>query len=165
MARYFLQDLVFVREHREDKASKAVNIARRLVAEAEQLVQQGKKELEDYKVWRVEEEARMIQKIMRQKVKLGDITDLRLEISAMREKEFDYMDQLRKAEAELDKAKENLEQARLAHKKATQELEKLLEHRELWRQEEYFEQERLADLESEDFRLKESLDEAMTMED
>lgn len=165
MARYFLQDLVFVREHREDKASKAVSIARRLVAKAEQLVAQRKKELEDYKVWRVEEEARMIQKIMRQKVKLGDITDLRLEITAMREKEFDYMDQLRKAEGELDLAKENLEKARLAHKKATQELEKLLEHRELWRREEYFEQERLADLESEDFHLKESLDEAMTTED
>ena len=161
MARYFLQDLVFVREHREDKASKAVNAARRLVLEAEQVVQQRKKELEDYKVWRVQEEARLIEKIMRQKVKLGDITDLRLEIIGMREKEFEYIDQLRKAEGELDKAKENLEQARLAHKKATQELEKLIEHRELWRREEYFEQERMMDLESEDFRLMPALDESM----
>jgi len=164
MARYFLQDLVFVREHREDKASKAVNAARRVVAEAEQLVQQRKKELEEYKVWRVQEEARLIEKIMRQKVKLGDITDLRLEIIGMREKEFDFMDQLRKAEAELDQAKENLEKARLAHKTATQELEKLIEHRELWKQEEYFEQERMADLESEDFHLQSSLGESMAMD-
>jgi type III secretion protein O len=164
MARYFLQDMVFVREHREDKASKAVTLARRLVAEAEQRVAERKKELEDYKVWRVQEEERMIQKIMRQKVKLGDITDLRLEITAMREKEFDFMDRLRKAEGELDQAREDLEKARLAHKKATQDLEKLLEHRELWRQDEYFEMERMADLEAEDFHLQAGLDEAMAME-
>ncbi|HSJ01072.1 MAG: type III secretion protein [Verrucomicrobium sp.] len=151
MARYLLQDLIFVREHREDKASKAVTMARRVVVEAEQLVARREKELEDYKVWRQEEEIRKLDSIMLKPVKLGDITDMRLEIAGMREKELDFIDLLRKAEGDLDKAREALEVARKAHIKATQELEKLVEHRELWRQEQSLEEERLADLELEDF--------------
>lgn len=151
MSRYPLQDLIFVREHREDKASKAVTLARRSVLEAEQNVAEKLKALEDYAKWRVAEEERLIQSIMRKPVKLGDITDMRLEISHMRERELDYMDQLRKAEGELDRAKEELVQAQQAYKKATQELEKLVEHREIWKQELNLELERLADLELEDF--------------
>jgi len=151
MSRYPLHDMVFVREHREDKASKAVTAARRVVAEAEQSVKDKQKTLEEYSRWRVAEEERLIMSIMRKPVKLGDITDTRLEISALRERELDYIDQLRKAEGELDRAREDLEKARLAHKKATQDLEKLTEHRELWRHEQALEAERLADLELEDF--------------
>lgn len=151
MSRYPLQDLIFVREHREDKASKAVTAARRVVMEAEQLVAQRQQELEDYKVWRVAEENRLMDSIMLKPVKLGDITDLRLEIAGMREKELDYIDRLRKAEADLDRAKEQLEEARKAHIRATQELEKLVEHRQIWKREQALEEERLADLEMEDY--------------
>lgn len=149
--RYPLQDLVFVREHREEKTSKAVTLARRKVLEAEQFLAARQKELEDYSKWRVAEEERLIQSIMRKPVKLGDITDMRLEISAMRERELDYIDQVRKAEGDLDRAKEELEQAKEAYKKATQELQKLVEHRVVWQQEQNLELERLADLEMEDF--------------
>jgi hypothetical protein len=151
MAAYLLQDLVFVREHREEKAGKAVSMARRVVVEAEQLVARREKELEDFKVWRAAEETRLMDSIMLKPVKLGDISDMRLEIAGMREKELDYMDLLRKAEGDLDKAREALEAARRAHIKATQELEKLVEHRQLWQREQALEEERQADLELEDF--------------
>jgi type III secretion protein O len=151
MARYFLQDLIFVREHREDKASKAVTLARRVVLEAEQNLAEKQKTLADFSKWRVAEEERLIQSIMRKPVKLGDITDMRLEISAMRERELDYADQVHKAEGELDRARAALEEAKAAYRKATQELEKLVEHRTLWQHEENLELERLADLEMEDF--------------
>ncbi len=151
MVRYPLHDMVFVREHREDKASKALTAARRVVAEAEKSVREKQQTLDDFSRWRTAEEERLIMSIMRRPVKLGDITDLRLEISALRERELGFIDQLRKAEGELDRARDELEKARLAHKKATQDLEKLTEHRELWRQEQNLEAERLADLELEDF--------------
>lgn len=152
MSRYLLQDLIFVREHREDKASKAVTLARRAVQEAEQLVTERKKELADYHAWRLREEERLIQSIMRKPVKLGDITDMKLEIAQLREQEMALQDQLHKAEGELDRAREALEQARAAHRKATQDLEKLVEHRALWKREQELEIERLADLEMEDFQ-------------
>lgn len=151
MTRYPLSDMVFVREHREDKASKAVNAARRVVAQAERLVQEKQRTLEEYSVWRVAEEERLILSIMNKPVKLGDITDLKLEIASMRERELALKDEVHKAEGELDRAREELEKARLTHKKATQDLEKLIEHREAWRHEQNLEAERLADLELEDF--------------
>jgi hypothetical protein len=151
MARYPLQDMVFVREHREDKASKAVTSARRVVLEAEKHLAAKQKELEEYSKWRVVEEERLIQSIMHRPVKLGDITDIRLEISSIRERELDFIDQVRKAEGELDRAQEELEKAKQAFKQATQDLEKLLEHRVTWQDEQNLEAERLADLELEDF--------------
>lgn len=151
MARYPLQDMVFVREHREDKASKAVTAARRAVLEAEQLLIARQRELDDYSKWRVIEEERLIQSIMRRPVRLGDITDIRLEISSIRERELDFIDQVRKAEGELDRAKDDLDRAKLIFKQATQDLEKLIEHRVSWQQEQNLEAERLADLELEDF--------------
>ena len=151
MSRYPLQDMVFVREHRQDKASKALNAARRVVLEAEQNLSEKERAQEEYSQFRVAEEERMMQSIMRRPVKLGDITDIRLEIATMRERELDFIDQVRKAEGELDRAREDLENARLAYKKATQDTEKLVEHRVSWQHEQDLEAERLADLELEDF--------------
>lgn len=151
MPRYPLHDMVFVREHREDKASKAVTKARRAVSEAEENLAAKKKAQEEFTVWRIAEEERLIQSIMRKPVKLGDITDMRLEISSMRERELDYIDQVHKAAGELDRANEALEEARKIYRQATQDLEKLIEHRLAWQHEQNLEAERLADLELEDF--------------
>lgn len=161
MTRYPLQDMIFVREHRQDKASKALSAAMRVVREAEQNLAEKRKALEEYARWRAAEEERLIQSIMRKPVKLGDITDIRTEIVAMRERELDHVDQVRKAEGELDQAKKELELAKQAYRKATQDTEKLLEHRVTWLQEQALEQERLADLELEDFpgpRVEQDID-------
>ncbi len=151
METYLLQDLVRVREFREDRAGKAVIKARSVAEEARLDLRKKEKELTAYRKWRVEEEDRLIRSIMLKKVKLGEITDLRLDIAALREGELDHLDAVKKAEGDLDKALEDLEQARLAHIRATQELEKLLEHREAWRDEMKLESERVEDLEMEEF--------------
>lgn len=149
--RYPLQDMVFVREHRQDKASKALNASRRVVKEAEQHLAGCEKKLADYAKFRVAEEERLMQSIMHKPVKLGDITDIRLDISNMRERELDFVDQVRKAEGELDRAREEMVNAQQAYKKATQDTEKLVEHKVSWLREQDLELERLADLELEDF--------------
>lgn len=152
MSGYFLKDLVRVREHREDKASKAVSMALRAVKEAEEELRNKQLELEQFHRFRLVEEERLMQEIMKKPVKLGDITDLKLDISFLREKELAYKDLVHQAEGALDRAKQALEEARAAHKKAQQDLEKLIEHRRSWQREDAFEQERLADVELEDFR-------------
>jgi flagellar biosynthesis chaperone FliJ len=151
MIRYPLQDMVFVREHREEKASVAVQTARRVVREAERALAEKEQALAEFSAWRIAEEERLIQSIMRRPVKLGDINDMRLEIATLRERELDYIDQVRKAEGELDRAREALEKARQAHRQAQQDLEKLIEHRTEWQRDQQEESERLADLELEDF--------------
>ena len=151
METYLLQDLVRVREFREDRAGKAVLKARSFAEEARLDLRKKEKELTSYQKWRVEEEDRLIRSIMLKKVRLGEITDLRLDIAALRERELDHIDAVKKAEGDLDRALEDLEQARLAHIRATQELEKLVEHREAWRDEMRLESERSEDLEMEEF--------------
>jgi hypothetical protein len=152
MSRYLLQDLIRVREHRENKASEAVMLARRAVADAEKVVAERTKEHAQFREWRIKEEERLIQSIMRKAVKIGDITDLRLEIASLHEREMALLDQIHKAEGDLDRARKALEEARVAHRKALQDLEKLIEHRSLWKVEQDLEAERLADLELEDFQ-------------
>lgn len=158
MSAYLLQDLIRVREHREDKASKAVTAAMRAVKEANEQLEARQKELKDYHIWRLQEEERLMDSIMKKPVRLGEITDLKAEIGFLREKEMAYKDAVTQAEAELDRARKALEEAKMVHKKAQQDLEKLLEHREAWKEEQSLEEERLSDLELEDFRSKPTLD-------
>ena len=151
METYLLQDLVRVREFREDRAGKAVIRARSLVDAARLDLGKKETELSAYQKWRVEEEDRLLQSILLKKVKLGEITDLRLDIAALRERELEHIDAVKRAEGDLDKALEELERTRLAHIRATQELEKLVEHREAWKDEMRLEGERIEDLEMEEF--------------
>ena len=126
------------------RAKEALVNARKALAEREE-------ELKAYKVWRIEEEDRLIQTILLKKVKVGDIHDLRLEIIALKNREFEMIDIVKQAEAAVDQAIEKLDEARKDHIKAVQELEKLLEHRKTWQEEERLENEMREDLELEDF--------------
>lgn len=151
MGAYLLQDLVRVREFREDRASKALSRAQRLVEEAKKSLQEKEKQLKTYKIWQIEEEERLIQSIMLKKVQIGDIQDLRLDIVALKDKEFELIDSVKKAEAELDRALDELKRAQKKHIETVQDLEKLLEHRETWLEEEKAENELREELELEDF--------------
>jgi hypothetical protein len=148
---YLLQDLIRVREHREEQASQAVIRARRTLREAKDAATRAEKELNDYAAWRVQEERRKLDSLMRRPLKLGEISDVRQEIGMLREREFEFVDRLTQAQAAVAQAETQLEAARQKHALATRELEKLLEHRRLWQRERDLEDERAADLEAEDF--------------
>ena len=151
MSKYVLQDMVRVREHREEQATQAVTRALRLLREAREAVVKKQQELNDYIAWRVQEERRLLDSLMRRLLKLGDISDVRETIALLREREFEIIDQLRLAEAAVIKAEAHLDECRQKQVKAVRELEKLLEHRRLWLQERALEQEMAEDLELEDF--------------
>jgi type III secretion protein O len=148
---YLLQDLVRVREHREEQAGQAVVRARRALREAKDAAARAEKELHDYAAWRVQEERRKLDSLMRRPLKLGEISDVRQEIGLLREREFEFADRLTQAQAAVAQAETQLEAARQKHAVATRELEKLLEHRRLWQRERALDDEHAADLELEDF--------------
>lgn len=151
MRRYLLQDLVRVRQHREEQASQAVARARRQLNEANAALAAAQKRLAEYTVWRVEEERRKLDALMRRVLRMGELTDARQEIALLREREFDFVDQVKQAEAVVGKAEQHLDECRQKHAQAVRELEKLLEHKTLWQQETAREIERAEDLELEDF--------------
>jgi F0F1-type ATP synthase membrane subunit b/b' len=151
MRRYLLEDLVRVREHREEQASERVTRARRLLLEAEAARTHAQKALAEYTVWRVAEEQRRLNGLMRRLLKLGELSDERQEIALLREREFEFVDRVKQADAAVAKAEAHLEETRQQHAQALRELEKLLEHRSLWQREQARELERAEELELEDF--------------
>jgi len=151
MRRYLLEDLVRVRQHREEQAGEAVARARRLLKEAEAAHLKAQTELAEYTVWRVTEERRKLDGLMKRVLKLGEISDVRQEIALLREREFEFVDKVKQAEAAVAKAEEHLDDCRAKHVQAVHDLEKLLEHRTTWQREEALEAERQEDAEGEDF--------------
>jgi hypothetical protein len=151
MSTYPLQDMVRVRTHREDQASQAVTRARRLLLDAREAVRRQQEELAAYIVWRLADEKRQLDSLMQRLLKLGEISDVRHNISLLRDREFELQDQLKQAESAVTKAEAHLEECRQRQVKAVRELEKLVEHRKLWEQESAREQELAEDLELEEF--------------
>ncbi|PTY07828.1 hypothetical protein DB347_06275 [Opitutaceae bacterium EW11] len=151
MRPYLLQDLVRVRQHREEQASEAVARARRLLTEAQAALARSKQELANYTVWRTGEERRLLDGLMRRVLRLGELSDTRQEILLLREREFEFVDRVKQSETAVAKAESFLEECRAKHAQAVRELEKLLEHRTLWQRESALEAERAEDLELEEF--------------
>jgi DNA repair exonuclease SbcCD ATPase subunit len=151
MRRYQLEDLVRVRQHREEQASEAMVRARRRLKEAQDAHLQAQKDLAEYTVWRVMEERRKLDGLMQRVLKLGEISDVRAEIALLREREFEFVDRVKKAEAAVSKAEEHLQDCRAKHAQAVRELEKLLEHKTTWQREDAVETERAEEAELEDF--------------
>ena len=151
MSLYPLQDMVRVRTHREDQASQAVTRARRLLREAREAVQRQQEELAAYTAWRLAEEKRQLDSLLRRLLKLGEIADVRHAISLLRDREFELQDLLKQAEAAATKAEAHLEECRQRQVKAVRDLEKLVEHRKLWELDRARELELAEDLELEEF--------------
>jgi type III secretion protein O len=143
--------MVRVRRHREEKASEGVAKARRVLDEARRLREKAQKALVEYAAWRVQEERRKLDGLMRRMLRLGELSDVRLEITALREREFTLVDAVKQAEAAVTAAEAALDEARRRHAEAVRELEKLIEHRSLWQTEVSREQQRIEDLELEEF--------------
>lgn len=151
MRRYELQDMVRVRQHREEQAGEAVTRARRRLVEAEENLVKSQRALLDYATWRVEEEKRRLDALMHRTLKLGELSDERAEIALLRDNELALADEVVRAEAAVTEARARLEEARIKHAQAVRDLEKLLEHQMAWRAEASREDERAETAELEEF--------------
>lgn len=153
--KYPLQDLLRVRNFREENAANELTVKRRELEQAEQLVVQRKRELEEYIQWRINREAEMYQEVMRKSIQLHDLDDLKQDIQILREKEHFYEDQIKKAEIALEEATRALEQARSHHLQTVKDRRKIDEHKELWAQQVAKISEANQEKELEDFRVRE----------
>lgn len=151
MSGYPLQDMVRVREHREDQATQAVTKAQRQLKEARAALDRKQQELVDYTVWRIAEENRLLDSLMRRPLKLGEISDVRATIGTFRDRELELKDEVVQHEKTVARAEAHLEECRLRQVTAVRDLEKLVEHRTIWQRARALEQEVAEDLELEDF--------------
>jgi type III secretion protein O len=153
VARYPLQDLLRVRQFREDNAQSELTAQRQRVVEAEALVEQRNKEVSEFHDWRLNREEEMYAEIVKLRVHRQDLDDLRSKIDALRAEELSLEEQVVQAETSLKSARETLVKVHAAFQQATRDREKITEHREQWMQEEARESENNAEKELEDFRV------------
>lgn len=149
---YVLQDLLKIRLMREQWAKDALIKAQNILDAAIRKVEEAKKALADYKVWRVGETKRLYAEVMNKQVKRGDIDALKINLANLEKKELDYVQAIENAEEEREKAKEGVEAARKAYNLAQIGVQKLEEHKTTWMVEWTKEQEALVEKEMEDFK-------------
>ena len=158
--KYALADLLRVRCFRKDQASTEVQKRQRALETAIAEVQSREKTLADYHLWRIDREQQMFAEIAATKVKVHDLDSYRENVSLLREKELQLHAEIDEARRAQKTAETDLETARGAYRKASQETQKIEEHKKIWLEAVAKEQERLQDLELEEFHAKQnSLDE------
>ena len=152
--KYELDDLLRVREIRKDRAEKELKKAQQLLREAEEAVVRAKKELEDYKLFVIQESQRLYNQVMRKSVNKREIDNLNFLIKELQNKIFDYEKRVEDAILACDKAKENLDQCREALRLAERNIDKIESMKDVWREQMRIEEERAADAEVEDLVTK-----------
>ncbi len=152
MARYPLGPLLSVRQYREDAAQNLLRQAERLAREAEAALQEREKELERYRLWRVEEEDRRYGAIMGQLLSLDDLEEFKAGLGRLRDAELRREEDVAKADQALNKARQAVTDAKSGLSKARRDTARILAHRNIWNEMARLEAERKEDLESEEFR-------------
>lgn len=150
---YVLRELLKIRLMREQWAKDALVKAQNVLQLAIRKVEEKKKELEDFRVWRVGEEKRLYAEVMRKRVKRNDIDALKLNLADLEKKELGHIQAIHDAEEEREKAKDKVEEARVAYNFALIGVQKLEEHKVGWMAEWTKEQEALVEKEMEDFKV------------
>ncbi len=153
--KYALQDLLKVRELREEAASKAVAKAQDKLKACEQYLEKKRKELADYKEWRPQEEKRMYDKIMKKEISQEKLREVKADIAVLRDREVAIEKEVEEAEVAVQEAEQGLQKAKDDHKASMRELEKIKEHKDIWIEEAKKEEEFAMDKELEEFRKHE----------
>jgi DNA-dependent RNA polymerase auxiliary subunit epsilon len=154
VTKYALGDLLKIRHIRKDRAEKNVTQARRLLMEAQKVLQRTMQELEDYRIFVREETERLYAEIIKQSVKRRNIDDLHEAVKSLKTSLLDYEKRVENAQEECRKAEENIEKRKEELALANRNIEKIEAHKSTWRLEVSREEELQADLEMEDFRVK-----------
>lgn len=149
---YPLRDILRVRSIRENKAAENLARAKLELDKAIKKVKQKQKELEDYREWRLKEEKRMFDAIVKKKLKKEDLDELRFSIGKLRQKELDHEKAVEDAKKEKDLAARDVEEARGLYQQAVLEHEKFKEHRDNWMEDWNREQEMKLEKEMEEIR-------------
>ncbi len=111
----------------------------------------SRNDLESYREWRLREEERLFGKIKERSVGLHDVENLHFHINALRLEELNKQRLVAEAEIKLLEARQKLEAAQAAYRKAVQSRQKIEEHRRSWELWAKQQSEQLAEKELEEF--------------
>ena len=152
METYPLESLLSVRHFREESAKREVRYAELSVREAEEEVVRRRKELEEYRLWRHEEEERRYDAIMNKPMNIRQIDVFKAGLASLAAQETAREEEVVKATRKVQDAEQALASARENARKAMKNTAKISAHKDIWAEEAKKEAEHAADLELEEFR-------------
>lgn len=151
LSSYPLQALLSVRLYREEAARNGLRVAERLLAQAREDVVRCREELERYRSWRVEEEGRRYAAILGKAMSLDEIADFRASLGSLAVGEEERVQDVGRAQDAATRQEAAVARAHQAVAAARREAAKIETHRDIWRESDKKERERLEDLELEEF--------------
>lgn len=149
--KYPLDVLLDVRNLRQDKAMGNLTKAESRLAEARRHLRDCKKKHADYLVWLAEEEERRYESIMEVEMTLGDVDEFKQGLCSIRGLEAGYLERILRAEKSVTDAEEGVRQAKAALLEAQRATMKIEAHKSRWAEMARKEEERLEEVELEDF--------------
>lgn len=154
MTKYPLDALLSLRRHRVDEAitnhAQILTRLKQAVAHHQELVDA----LSQYKIWKNEEIERRYQTILGKTLSQDDLEKFKAALARLDYEELLYQEKIDEAQASIDKLKKEEIDAKNAIKEANQAVVKLEEHRKIFLAREKLLEERLSEVELEDFRVK-----------
>ncbi|HJD98148.1 type III secretion protein [Mailhella massiliensis] len=152
MERYPLEALLSVRHYREEGAKRKVRSAENAIREAEAAVEARKKELVEYRIWRIEEEDRRYAAIMNVPMPLEKLDRFKSGLVLLAAQETEKELAVEQARKDVERCREELHKAQEEVKAARRNTSKIQAHKDIWQEEAKKEAEHKEDLELEEFR-------------
>lgn len=118
------QDLLKIKQFREQRAARAVIHEQRRVEEKAKAQRQAQEQARRFSQFRAEEEIRLFERIKGQKVALRDIEQMNARVAGLREQQSQHDKAALEAGEALEQARLTLQQARSNHALAMREQEK-----------------------------------------
>ena len=146
-----LHDLLHIKKIRERAAQEEVKKCRYRVEQAVHELEKKEKDLEAHLIWRKNKEQQLYDDIMKTQVKERELDLIKQRVVLMREKDSVFQEAIQKAQEHLKACKTQLEEARQAHRKSMQKVEKFEEFTRVLDEEAAKEAARLEELELEEF--------------
>jgi type III secretion protein O len=140
-----------MRQLREEAAATECSAREKTLLAARQETQARRKTLEEYLVWRKEEEDRRYREILGKDLSRKEMDAFKGGVAALREKDAILMEALEEAQKAEQEASRRRDEAMEALKRRRKDREKIDVHREIWQVGEAREAERREDLEMEEF--------------
>ena len=148
---YALQPMLRIRVRREDRAATELVAARTAEREAERVLEARKEELAEYERTKEERRDRVYDAVMGRPCTMDDLDKAREGVARIDEEGILKADNVSRAEGVLHEKEEASAAAQSALNLAIKNRMKIEEHRQQWVEQDRKEQERLEDIELEDF--------------
>lgn len=157
---YVLQNLLRIRQMREDRAANELTAARREVVSAQRVLEERRADLAAYEETKEARRSRIFDAIVGRAISMDDLDLVREGIARIDEEGVLKADNVVQAQSELKKRTEAAEKTRVAFVTASKNRMKITEHRVIWTQAECEALEHRQEAELEDFTGKKVVEDA-----